>query len=49
MIRAARDFTDAHPLISMLIGWLLLFAFAMAVLPPDPPYLDQPHHPKGVA
>lgn len=43
-MKRVRQFTDAHPLFSAIAGMAALFLFALAMLPPDPPYVDQPHH-----
>jgi hypothetical protein len=41
--------SDDHPVISILVGMLALWLFAMAFLPPDPPYVNQQSHIKGAA
>ncbi|WP_156965850.1 hypothetical protein [Paraburkholderia bannensis] len=43
-MKRIRQFSDAHPLLSALVGMAALFLFALAMMPADPPYLDQPHH-----
>ncbi|MDE1138155.1 MAG: hypothetical protein PW999_00580 [Paraburkholderia tropica] len=43
-MKRLREFSEAHPLLSALAGMAVLFLFALAMLPPDPPYVDQPHH-----
>lgn len=37
-------FSNHHPVISMLVGWLLLIAISMVILPPDPPSVDAAMH-----
>ncbi|WP_269765020.1 hypothetical protein [Burkholderia ubonensis] len=31
-----------HPLTQVFLGWLLLIAIGLMILPPDPPYVDHP-------
>ncbi|WP_196484724.1 hypothetical protein [Burkholderia stagnalis] len=31
-----------HPLTKIFLGWLLLIAIGLMILPPDPPSVDQP-------
>jgi hypothetical protein len=40
-MRALKQFSEAHPVLSMLAGWLVLLAVAMALLPSDPQAMDQ--------
>jgi hypothetical protein len=44
MIRRLDHFTARHPILSMIVGYLLLVAFAMVVLPADPADLGRPTH-----
>lgn len=46
-MKRVRNFTNDHPLVSVLVGLAALWVLAVAMLPDDPPYLDQPHHIKG--
>lgn len=41
MIRRLSRLSDRHPVLSMLVGALLLVALAMLILPPDPPSINQ--------
>ena len=36
--------SDDHPVISILVGMLLLWLFAVVCLPADPPYVQQATH-----
>jgi len=50
MIRRASTYLNARPILAMTLGYLLLLAFALAVLPADPADLGratQPHQSKG--
>lgn len=39
-----RTFTDRHPVIAMLIGWVLLLVIGLVILPADPPYVSERIH-----
>lgn len=38
------NFTARHPILSMIAGYLLLVAFALTMLPADPPSVDVVAH-----
>ena len=38
------NFTDRHPVIAMFIGWVLLLAIGLLVLPADPQDLGRVTH-----
>ncbi|MDR6393483.1 hypothetical protein J2803_006123 [Paraburkholderia phenoliruptrix] len=40
MIRRLDHFTSKHPILSMLIGWLMFIAIVVAAVPKDPDYVD---------
>jgi hypothetical protein len=44
MMRRIDNFTARHPILSMIVGYLLLVAFALKFLPPDPPSVDVVAH-----
>lgn len=44
MIRRIDTFTSRHPILSMLIGWLLFIAIVVAAVPKDPDYVDAVVH-----
>lgn len=43
------DWSDAHPLLSMLVGWIVLAAVILAFVPADPNFYPQHQHMKGAA
>lgn len=44
MIRRLNTLSDRHPVLSMLVGALIVWALAMLIIPPDPPNLGQAVH-----
>lgn len=44
MIRRLSAYLDARPILAMVLGYLLLLAFALAVVPADPADLGRPTH-----
>lgn len=49
-MKRARSYLNAHPVIAMALGWALVIAIGLLLLPADPPDLGRPtqlHHMKG--
>lgn len=49
-MKRVRAYLDAHPIVAMVLGYLLLVAFALVFVPDDPADLGRPtqlHHMKG--
>lgn len=44
MIRRLSRLSDRHPVLSMIVGALVLVVLAMLILPPDPPSVDAAMH-----